>query len=197
MDVRLKTKDDLIKEYNLDGIIFDKTICGNTAFTLQYIHFNLDLIAAYPDTFKKSLRAITCKQLLINTFSVLESIMFDFADTLKNSCYQIKECEVGCDFYFNDDTSKFIKFDRLRSYLKKIGALSFSENGRLFIEAAQELRNNVHVYKNKEIESENIAYRTDFVKHSLGVIREVIDVLIRFLDENSTCCLSGKYRRSI
>ncbi|MCL2032580.1 MAG: hypothetical protein FWG96_04870 [Methanomassiliicoccaceae archaeon] len=197
LDIKLETKKEIIREYRLDEIIHDDIIKANVAFTLQYVHFNLDLLKTY--ALQKSLRAMTCKQLLINTFSVLEGIMFGAALTFQMQCNEIETCRDPCELYLRKDMTDFIRFDEIRSYLRRIGALDFSEQGKHFIVAAKDLRNNIHIGKTLEVESENMDYSVEFIDESLSTIREVSNALANFIenhdDENQQYCLAGRFRR--
>jgi hypothetical protein len=66
LPIDLKLKKNIIIDYRLNEIMCDDIIKSNIAFTLQYIHYNLDIMRIY--NFRKSVRATTCKQLLINTY---------------------------------------------------------------------------------------------------------------------------------
>jgi len=195
LSVNLRVKKDLIKEYRLDEVVKDNTIRSNIAFALQYIHFNLDILENYD--LQKSLKALTCKQLLVNTFSVLEGIMLGAIDTVKTWCNSITSCQYACEYYFMKDTTEFIRFDEMKSYLRNIGALDFSEQGMKFIKTAKGLRNNVHIGKSSEIESENVDYNTEFVEESLRTIEEVAGVLADFMknqrNKNPQSCLTDRF----
>jgi HEPN domain-containing protein len=104
-----------------------------------------------------------------------------------------------CEYYFANDTTKFIHFDSIKKYLSKIRALKFSEHGKQFIEIAKDLRNNIHIGKSIEIESENKDYNINFVEESLNTIKEVINALADFMNvqnvKNSSLCLAKRFRR--
>jgi hypothetical protein len=151
LPIDLKLKKNIIIDYRLNEIVCDDVIKSNIAFTLQYIHYNLDIMRIY--NFQKSVRATTCKQLLINTFAVLEGIMLAVAYAQQCICNEIEDedCKMPCEYYFANDTTKFIHFDTIKKYLSKIRALKFSEHGKQFIEIAKDLRNNIHIGKSIEI----------------------------------------------
>jgi len=169
-----------IEKYRLDEVMDNATLRKNIALTLQYIHFNLDLIRTYG--LKKNLKALTCKQLLISTFSVLEGIMLGATETIKTWCDSMGSCQSDCKFYFKKDLSKPIRFNVIKKYIHDINAHRFTEHrGVEFIKIAKDLRNNVHIGKSSEIESENEYYTVEFVEESLNAIFQASLVLGSFI----------------
>ncbi|MCL2606990.1 MAG: hypothetical protein FWD92_00295 [Methanomassiliicoccaceae archaeon] len=181
LSVDLKTEKDLIEMYRLDEVVVNDTIRSNIALTLQYVHFNLDMTKTYD--LEKDLKALTFKQLLISTFSVLEGIMLGAIDTLKKWCDSMESCQSKCEFYFKKDVSEYIRFKEMKDHLCTIKALSFSPHGMEFVEIAKDLRNNVHIGKSSELESENTYYSAEFVDRSIIAIRETVIVLAAFISQ--------------
>ncbi|MFA6866757.1 MAG: hypothetical protein WCR54_04490 [Clostridia bacterium] len=179
LNFEVQTKEEIITKYRIDEIISNKTILNNVSYSLQFIHHNLYLMENY--AIPNSIKAMTCKQLLVNIFSVVEGIIFGAVATIQSKCFQV-DCDV-CDYYFNKDMSKHIDFDDLVKYLEKIKALDFSEYGEKMLHLLENVKEDIYIDKNAEIALENPEYNIDYLHQLLRMIKQMSIILADYFNK--------------